>query len=288
MIDKHYRTLGLPVGASKERIKKAYRKLAMLYHPDKNQSQKAHEKFILINEAYAALTDDNYVSKPSKTADQKYSKKKPNTAISKEEMEKRMEWARNYSRLKNIKESRINYISYIQLSNSPMRKISLIVSILSVLVCSVFILDYFLVPYESVDGVLKTKTFNTNSGLFDLTFNNFGNSNDELVFSTDLDELRKLNATCAFSTNKDGVYKIERSAIFGQVLHIYCFSNYKEISFFNKGSFYVMLYFFLILFSLPLITLVSWGPNSLHIVSSYLFTYAALFGFFILLIVLSQ
>ena len=71
MIDKHYRTLGLSVGASKERIKKAYRKLAMLYHPDKNQSQKAHEKFILINEAYAALTDDNYVSKPSKTTDQK-------------------------------------------------------------------------------------------------------------------------------------------------------------------------------------------------------------------------
>ncbi len=288
MIDKHYRTLGLPVGASKDRIKKAYRKLAMLYHPDKNQSQKAHEKFILINEAYAALTDDNYFSKSSKTADKKYSKKKPNTPLSKEEMEKRMEWARNYSRLKNIKESRINYISYIQLSNSPMRKISLIVSILSVLVCSVFILDYFLVPYESVDGVLKTKTFNTNSGLFDLTFNNFGNLNDELVFSTDLDELRKLNATCAFSTNKDGVYKIERSAIFGQVLYIYCFSNYREISFFNKGSFYVMLYFFLILFSLPLITLVSWGPNSLHIVSSYLFTYAALFGFFILLIVLSQ
>ena len=49
-MEKHYRTLGLPVGASKERIKKAYRKLAKLYHPDKNQSKKAHEKFILIND----------------------------------------------------------------------------------------------------------------------------------------------------------------------------------------------------------------------------------------------
>ena len=45
--------------ASKDEIKKAYRKLAMKYHPDKNQGDKeAEEKFKKINEAYQVLSDD--------------------------------------------------------------------------------------------------------------------------------------------------------------------------------------------------------------------------------------
>ena len=51
----YYKILGLPNNASKDAVKKAYRKLAMKYHPDKNEAKSAHEKFILINEAYAYL-----------------------------------------------------------------------------------------------------------------------------------------------------------------------------------------------------------------------------------------
>ena len=54
----YYKILGLPNNASKDAVKKAYGKLAMKYHPDKNEAKGAHEKFILINEAYAYLSDD--------------------------------------------------------------------------------------------------------------------------------------------------------------------------------------------------------------------------------------
>ena len=53
----YYNTLGVPRAASDDDIKKAYRKLAMQYHPDKNPGREkwANEKFKEINEAYGVL-----------------------------------------------------------------------------------------------------------------------------------------------------------------------------------------------------------------------------------------
>lgn len=59
MAKDYYKTLGVPENASDGDIKKAYRKLAMQYHPDRNPERQAwaNEKFKEINEAYAALGD---------------------------------------------------------------------------------------------------------------------------------------------------------------------------------------------------------------------------------------
>ena len=56
-VKDYYAILGVSHSASQSDIKKAYRKLAVLYHPDKNPSHDAKPRFQEINEAYDVLGD---------------------------------------------------------------------------------------------------------------------------------------------------------------------------------------------------------------------------------------
>ncbi len=55
MAKDYYEILGVSRDASQEEIKKAFRKLALKYHPDRNKSPEAEEKFKEINEAFSVL-----------------------------------------------------------------------------------------------------------------------------------------------------------------------------------------------------------------------------------------
>lgn len=55
----YYKILGVHFDSEITEIKKAYRKLALELHPDKNKASNAHEIFIEITEAYEVLGDEN-------------------------------------------------------------------------------------------------------------------------------------------------------------------------------------------------------------------------------------
>lgn len=53
----HYETLGISNEADENEIKKAYRKLSLMYHPDRNPSEEAKTKILEVNNAYETLSD---------------------------------------------------------------------------------------------------------------------------------------------------------------------------------------------------------------------------------------
>jgi molecular chaperone DnaJ len=54
----YYEILGISKGATQDEIKRAFRRLAMQYHPDRNKAADAEQKFKEINEAYEVLSDE--------------------------------------------------------------------------------------------------------------------------------------------------------------------------------------------------------------------------------------
>ena len=58
-IKEHYERLELNLGASNEEIKAAYKRLAIKYHPDKNNDPGAEDQFKKISESYQYLTNNN-------------------------------------------------------------------------------------------------------------------------------------------------------------------------------------------------------------------------------------
>lgn len=56
-LNDYYSVLGVPRNATDEQVKRAFRKLAMEYHPDRNGDPGAHDRFKEINEAYEVLSD---------------------------------------------------------------------------------------------------------------------------------------------------------------------------------------------------------------------------------------
>ena len=275
MVKNYYKTLGLSSSASKAEIKVAYRKLAKKYHPDKNKSKQASQLFIEVNEAYAYLTNEGSsyrINYPEKTTNSNKSK------YSEDELRKRMDWARKYAKYKKVKEERVMELEYYKIHNSSRKKIINLINWVSISFAFLILVDYKILPTSPVEVDLITNYMDMGSDNFVLKFKDI--DNNDFNFAVSIEDVKYLN----IAKIKD--YSTQKSMILRQNTNMLLNIDNDIISIENHFCVYKVFYFYFIILLLPLITIFSKGPNTVHILSSYVVSSIATIGIIFLFLTL--
>jgi hypothetical protein len=275
MVKNYYKTLGLSTSATKAEIKIAYRKLAKKYHPDKNKSQHASQLFIEVNEAYAYLSNETSTFQTKnivKTPPRKRSK------YSEDEIKKRMDWARKYAKYKKVKEERVMELEYYKIHNSSRKKIINLINWVSISFAFLILVDFKILPTSSIHVDLITKYVDVGSDKLVFKFKDVDDNN--FNFGVSLEDVRFLNN----AKIKD--YSTEKSILFRQNTHMLLNIDNEIISIENNFCVYKVFYFYFTILLLPLITIFSKGPNTVHILSSYVISSVATLGIIFLFLTL--
>ena len=231
-MNKYYKILGLPNQSDKKLVKRAYRRLAMKYHPDKNDDRKANEKFILINEAYAKIMDESAHQNTWNTYQNKKAKAKE------EELKKRMQWAKKYAQYKKDQEERIAEITYNKIQHSALGWIYPLISWVCIGFAFLLFLDFM---------VMNTKDLDVD---FDRSYVDMATEKDVLLFkdreseeyisefAVHIDDVKRLE----FS--KKVKYKCQLTPIFNELVTLTFYHKNENIKIFNHYSVYRAAYIF--------------------------------------------
>jgi len=256
-MNKYYKILGLPNQSDKKLVKRAYRRLAMKYHPDKNDDRKANEKFILINEAYAKIMDESTHQNTWNTYQNKKEKAKE------EELKKRMQWAKKYAQYKKDQEERIAEITYNKIQHSALGWIYPLISWVCIGFAFLLFLDFMVMNTKDLDVDFDRSYVDMATEKDVLLFKD--KESDEFIgeFAVHIDDVKRLE----FS--KKVKYKCQLTPIFNELVTLTFYHQDENIKIFNHYSVYRAAYIFLFFLLTPVITLISKGPNFLHVFCVY-------------------
>ena len=275
MVKNYYKILGLSSSATKSEIKVAYRKLAKKYHPDKNKSKQASQLFIEVNEAYAYLSNE---SSSFQTKNIVKAPQRKRSKYSEDELIKRMEWARKYAQYKKVKEERVMELEYYKIHNSSRKKIINLINWVSISFAFLILMDFKILPTKPFYVELITNYMDTGSGKFVLKFKD--KDNNEFNFGVSLDDIKYINAA------KINMYSTQKSKILRQNINMLLNIDNEIVTIENHYCVYKIFYFYFTILLLPLITIFSKGPNTVHILSSYVVSSVATIGIIFLFLTL--
>ena len=146
----NYHILGLPEGANEEEIKKAYRKLALQYHPDVNSDASA-EKFHEIKEAYQALTSaktDNNSEKYTSNEGKIFSRRH-NRWLTQEELDDLKKQSERYRKKKETDEKLEAQRDFEDLKTSKVYKAFPYIAVAGILFAFLLMADFYMNPVKT-------------------------------------------------------------------------------------------------------------------------------------------
>lgn len=264
MRDFYLNILGLKNGASSDEIKRAYRKKAFEYHPDKNSSPTAEKMFLLINDAYEALSqlESTFTNEGEKKEEQTDDfNKKYHRKLTKEELEERLKLARAERIRKFEKENNILNISLLELEDSFILKLSNWIATLSLFFALILFADLYLLQPNIELGIVNKFDEYYNGQQIHIKLNE---NNEDIIIATSLDDIN-------FQVIRNNyLVELYRTPIFKEVAYVRNFSHRKVKPMVNHTSFNSIFGIIFCLFFLPIINFVFKGANSFYIIFVHL------------------
>lgn len=157
MLNQYYKKLGLSSNASIDEVKKAYRHLAKLYHPDRNKDKKAVKHFVEINEAY-----ENILQQINTTTLEDDHKKRCRRKS--ESMDDRMQRARTRFEAIKQEEALRNELYFQKIAKGSKFKKYRIIAVCAALLGLTLLLDGFLPGQKTIAKVRSINYFNVFHG----------------------------------------------------------------------------------------------------------------------------
>lgn len=256
--EKYYTTLELTSSATAEQVKKAYRRLAMKYHPDRTSEPGAVDRFLEVTEAYEIITGQRPLPKRS------FSTKTTAQTPASSEEEKQREYD------ERIKKARMRFQQRKQ--DEKLKEEAFFTSILSGKPYLFFrwvlwissITSFIIIADTYLSGRIEEHTIQS------IKPEVKGGMIYELVFEVELekDELIWLDLDFILILNKNQRVTIERSRVFNEI---------KNISFSHRGSLIETKPDFKLMGTFPLVPLLFLIPFITYLLKSKRMVYVFLF-----------